>query len=78
LDLKNSYQIRALNKAYRFQYKKGLLEVINSEFSRHIEVLLKTIMQAHLDPVDYFAARIYKAFKRSGINDSLLIGCLIL
>jgi len=38
---------------------------------------LQTILHSHINPADYYAARIYKACKGWGTNDSMLIRALI-
>ena len=74
---RNSKHLKALNKFYEAQYHKGLMNIIDKEFSGDIKVLLKTIMQFHLDPDIYYANRIYKACKGWGTDDSTLIRVLI-
>lgn len=59
------------------QRGKSLIDVIESEFSGDIKILLKTILHAHINPADYFADRIYKACKGWGTNDQMLIRALI-
>ena len=75
--LRSSYHLRALNNSYKKINGKNLLEVVESEFSGDLKVLLKTILHSHINPADYYAHRIYKACKGWGTNDSMLIRSLI-
>jgi hypothetical protein len=74
---RSSKHLLALNKLYKEKYKKDLIKIIDSEFSGDIRILLKTIMQYHLDPYIYYSKRIYKACKGFGTDDSTLIRVLI-
>jgi len=75
--LRNSYHLREMNSLYQKQRGKNLLEVVDSEFSGDVKVLLKTILHSHINPADYYATRIYKACKGFGTNDSVLIRSLV-
>lgn len=75
--LRNSYHLREMNQLYMKQRGKSLMDVVESEFSGDVKVLLKTILHAHINPADYYANRIYKACKGWGTNDSMLIRALI-
>jgi hypothetical protein len=75
--LRSSTQLAAINTTYLNTYKSSLFDVVDSEFSGDVKVLLQTILHAHINPADYFASRIYKACKGLGTNDSLLIRSLI-
>ena len=74
---RSSAHLAALNQAYLLKHKKNLLDIVDSEFSGDIKVLLKTILHSHINPVDYFATRIYNACKGFGTNDQMLIRILI-
>ena len=78
----------AVNNHYLKEHGNNLLDIVESEFSGDIKVLLKTILVAHVNPAEYFAGRIYKACKGCGIfiyfnywiigtNDDNLIRALI-
>ena len=74
---RSSKHLTAINKCYTEQYHKGLVNIIDSEFSGDIKVLLKTILEFNMDPDIYYAHRIYKACKGWGTDDSTLIRVLI-
>jgi hypothetical protein len=74
---RNNAHLTALIQFYKTQYGKNLFNVISSEFSSDIKVLLKTVLMAHTNPVEYFAERIYNACKGWGTNDNVLIRSLI-
>ena len=74
---RSSQHLTALNDFYEQQYQKTLFNVINSEFGGDLQVLLKTIMEYHCDPLIYYANRIRKACKGWGTDDSILIRNLI-
>jgi hypothetical protein len=75
--LRSASHLAAMNQAYLAKYKKDLFEIVDKEFSGDIRVLLKTILHSHINTVDYFATRIYKACKGAGTNDKVLIRVLI-
>ena len=64
--LRSSAHLAAVNQTYLANYHKNLLDIVESEFSGDIKVLLKTILHSHINPIDYFAGRIYKACKGFG------------
>ena len=66
-----------MNEVYIEQKETPLLDVVESEFSGDVKVLLKTVLHAHINPADYYATRIYKACKGFGTNDSVLIRSLV-
>jgi hypothetical protein len=76
--LRNVPHLTELNKVYYITHKKTLNEVVESEFSGDMKILLQTIIHSHLNPADYFATRIYNACKVLGTNDSVLIRTLII
>jgi hypothetical protein len=75
--LRSSPHLAAVNQLYLQKYGKNLLDIVESEFSGDIKTLLKTILHSHINPIDYFASRIYKACKGWGTNDKILIRSLI-
>jgi annexin A7/11 len=75
--LRSPAHLYAINEFYINKYGKSLKDVVESEFSGNVKVLLKAIVHAHIDPADYFAERINKACKGWGTNDKLLIRELI-
>ena len=86
--MRSSAHLAAINQTYLANYHKNLLDIVESEFSGDIKVLLKTILHSHINPIDYFAGkkylnnffilgRIYKACKGFGTNDKMLIRTLI-
>jgi annexin A7/11 len=75
--IRSSYHLRELNSMYTKQRGKNLLEVVDSEFSGDVRVLLKTILHSHINPADYYATRIYKACKGWGTNDGILVRSLV-
>jgi len=75
--LRNSLYLKALDQAYAKKSGKRLIDVVESEFSGDVKVLLKTILHAHVNPADYYAQRIYKACKGWGTNDSMLIRAFV-
>jgi hypothetical protein len=74
---RSSTHLYHMNNLYQSTYGKNLLQVIDSEFSGDLKVLLKTILHSHVNPADYFADRVYYACKGWGTNDSVLIRTLI-
>lgn len=74
---RNCHHLREMNSLYQKQRGKNLLEVVDSEFSGDIRVLLKTVLHSHINPADYFATRIYKACKGFGTDDSVLVRSLV-
>ena len=75
--LRSSAHLANVNLTYLNSYGKNLLDIVDSEFSGDVKVLLKTILHSHINPADYFAQRIYKACKGWGTNDQMLIRSLI-
>jgi len=75
--LRSSAHLAGVNQLYLQKYGKNLLDIVDSEFSGDIKTLLKTVLHSHINPVDYFATRIYKACKGWGTNDKVLIRSLI-
>ena len=69
--------LACINQHYNKVHGKNLMQVVESEFSGDEKVLLKTILHAHIDPVDYFAERIYLACKGLGTNDKVLVRSII-
>ena len=66
-----------VNRYYKAQNGKGLLSVINSEFSGDIKSLLFNIISAHVDPPGFYADNIHDAVAGAGTNDSKLIRNII-
>ena len=75
--LRSPAHLACLNQQYHHVYGKTLLDVVESEFSGDVKVLLKTILHSHINPVDYFAERIYLACKGWGTNDKVLVRSII-
>jgi hypothetical protein len=75
--LRSPAELCCINKHYVQMTGKGLLDVVESEFSGDTKKLLKTIIFAMLAPSEYFATRIMKACKGLGTNDNLLIRVII-
>ncbi len=75
--LRNPMHLRAMNKSYMKMTGKGLIEVVESEFSGDVKVLLTTILHSHVNPADYYAERIYKACKGWGTCDSMLMRAFV-
>jgi annexin A7/11 len=75
--LRSATHLYHVNNLYQSTYGKSLLQVIDSEFSGNLKVLLKTVLHSHVNPADYFSDRIYLACKGLGTNDSVLIRTLI-
>ena len=75
--LRSATHLFHVNNLYQSSYGKNLLQVVDSEFSGNLKVLLKTILHSHINPSDYFAERIYLACKGWGTNDAVLIRTLI-
>ena len=69
--------LACLDKHYQQLHGKTLLEVVEKEFSGDVKVLLKTVLHSHINPVDYFAQRIYLACKGWGTNDKVLVRSII-
>jgi len=75
--LRNSHHLKRMNEVYIEQKETPLLDVVESEFSGDVKVLLKTVLHAHINPADYYATRIYKACKGFGTDEKVLIRSLI-
>lgn len=75
--LRSPTELRHINKEYAKHTSKTLFDVIDSEFSGDAKKLLRTILQAVMDPTEYFAERIYNACKGMGTNDDVLIRVMI-
>lgn len=75
--LRSPAELRYLNSEYTKSCGKTLTEVVDSEFSGDIRRLLKTVLNANLNPPDYFADKINKACKGMGTNDDVLIRVLV-
>ena len=75
--LRSSAHLAAVNSTYFNTHGKNLLDIVESEFSGDVKVLLKSILHSHINPADYFAQRIYKACKGCGTNDQILIRSLV-
>ena len=75
--LRNSCHLKEMDSLYEKQKGKNLIQVVESEFSGDIKILLKTILHYHINPVDYYANRIHDACKGFGTNDTNLIRSLV-
>jgi hypothetical protein len=75
--MRSATHLYHVNNLYQSTYGKNLLQVIDSEFSGNLKILLKTILHSHVNPADYFTDRVYYACKGFGTNDSVLIRTLI-
>lgn len=75
--LRNSHHLRRMNQMYIEQKGTSLLDVVDSEFSGNMKVLLKTILHSHINPADYYATRIYKACKGFGTDEEIVTRSLV-
>lgn len=75
--LRNSHHLRKMNQLYIEQKGSSLLDVVESEFSGDMKVLLMTILHSHINPADYYATRIYKACKGFGTDEEVVTRSLV-
>ena len=76
--LRSPYELGVIARHYnQISSGKSLFQVIESEFSGDILKLLKTMLQAMINPHAFFAARINQSVKGWGTNDELLIRILV-
>jgi hypothetical protein len=75
--LRSAAHLACVNMLYQQKHGKSLLDVVDSEFTGDVKVLLKTILHSHINASEYFADRIFKACKGAGTNDKALIRSLI-
>ena len=62
-----------INQYFKQHAGKGLLGVIDDEFSGNIKDLLDTILRSNVDPYGYYAGRIHDSFSGLATNDLQLI-----
>jgi hypothetical protein len=75
--LRNSSHLKKMNELYVEQKESQLLDVVESEFSGDIKILLQTILHSHINPADYYATRIYKACKGFGTDEEAVTRSLV-
>ena len=64
-------------KEYHRNYKKIMLDVIESEFSSNVKDLLKFILYSIFSPSEFFAIQIHNSIVGLGTSDSKLIRTII-
>lgn len=74
---RNSHHLRRLNELYIEQKETPLLDVVESEFGGDIQILLRTVLHAHINPADYYATRLYKACKGFGTDEEIVTRSLV-
>ena len=70
-------QLYCICQKYNELYKKPLKEAIEKEYSRDVKKAFLTILDAILNPTEYFARKVNKAVKGLGTNDTMLIRVLV-
>jgi annexin A7/11 len=75
--LRSPHELIEINKQYINLSGKGLLDVVENEFSGDVKRLQKAILFALIDPSAFFATRLMKACKGAGTDDETLIRILV-
>ena len=70
-------QLYSICQKYNELYKKPLKEAIEKEYSRDVKKAFITILDAILNPTEFFARKVNKAVKGLGTNDTMLIRVLV-
>ena len=77
LTQRSPHELFAICQQYEKMAGKTIFDSIDSEFSGDTKECLKTIIQAMINPSQYFATRIRKACKGLGTDDGMLIRVLV-
>ena len=70
-------ELALVGKEYHKNYKKNLVEVIDSEFSGNDKNILIGILYGLLNPSEYFARIIFKCVDGAGTSDDRLIRAIV-
>jgi annexin A7/11 len=70
-------ELALVGKEYHKNYKRNLVECIESEFNGNEKDLLIAILYSLISPSEYFARKIYKCVDGAGTSDDKLIRCIV-
>lgn len=70
-------ELALVGKEYHKNYKKNLVECIDSEFSGNEHDLLVAILYSLISPSEYFARKIFKAVDGAGTADNKLVRAIV-
>ena len=70
-------ELALVGKEYHKNYKRNLVECIESEFSGNEKDLLIAILYSLISPSEYFARKIFKCVEGAGTSDDKLIRCIV-
>lgn len=70
-------ELALVGKEYHKNYKRNLVECIESEFDGNIKDLLIAILYSLISPSEYFARKIFKCVDGAGTSDDKLIRCIV-
>lgn len=70
-------ELALVGKEYHKNYKRNLVECLESEFDGNIKDLLIAILYSLISPSEYFARKIHKCVDGAGTTDDVLIRCIV-
>ena len=70
-------ELALVGKEYHKNYKRNLVECIESEFDGNEKDLLIAILYSLISPSEYFARKIFKCVDGAGTSDDKLIRCIV-